>query len=589
MKKAVINRIDYETYRFTEQLLGVNVYCYLLVGDEKALLIDTAYGFTDIPAAVREITDKPLMVVCTHGHFDHVSGSYRFEECFLSKEDEEVYRRHSQQAYIEELLNQNFGGGMMAKAFGMILKPNLNGIYSHPFPKTNPLPDSGCFDLGGRKVTIIQTPGHTGGSVSLYDAKHGYLFSGDTCGDEGMLLHFPESTSMKVFHETIRRILSMVRDGRIVRNFPSHQASPAPLKKLQNYDLLLDRMEQGDLTEEEWKKGIAGYGGIRIQFDPARIKAEIGSFPKETMQKESEMRSENPKMPSFVQKAAAKMVAGLLYHPSGIVRPSRKTVMQRTSKEVGFDIESVYQSWMKEEFSVMNGNIRIPAEFHHLPNAKGVAILAHGYGQNRYVMIPQAKLFRELGYATLFFDQRHFGESKAPSGGFGLEEAEDLCVLARWVKERCGEDAKIVSLGVSMGAMAVMNAMTLSQDISAVIEDCGPSTLDSMIEPFSIMMMKSVNPYLRESVRKTAEKCGSSLEENRPIDRVAASDLPLLVIHSDGDSLVNVRHGKDIAAASSNPLSRIRIFPGREHALSVVDADEYKQALDQFLTDVFST
>ena len=53
------------------------LYCYLLIGSEKAMLIDTAYGDGDLRAFVETITDKPVMVCNTHGHFDHTGGNAR--------------------------------------------------------------------------------------------------------------------------------------------------------------------------------------------------------------------------------------------------------------------------------------------------------------------------------------------------------------------------------------------------------------------------------------------------------------------------------------------------------------------------------
>ena len=52
-----------------------NVYTTLIIGEEKALLIDTGYGFGDLAAFVRTLTDKPLEVVLTHGHTDHIIGA----------------------------------------------------------------------------------------------------------------------------------------------------------------------------------------------------------------------------------------------------------------------------------------------------------------------------------------------------------------------------------------------------------------------------------------------------------------------------------------------------------------------------------
>ena len=80
------------------------------------------------------------------------------------------------------------------------------------------------------------------------------------------------------------------------------------------------------------------------------------------------------KTPRFVQKALAKMVANMMYKPSGIARPSRKTVMTRESKSQGMDLEAVYSEFETEVFTLANDGIEIPAEYHPVPDAKGVAI-----------------------------------------------------------------------------------------------------------------------------------------------------------------------------------------------------------------------
>lgn len=293
------------------------------------------------------------------------------------------------------------------------------------------------------------------------------------------------------------------------------------------------------------------------------------------------------KTPGFVKKTAARILANMMYKPSGASRPSRKTVITRESKSQAMDLEAVYSEFETEPFTLANDGIEIPAEYHSVPEAKGVAILAHGFGQNRYAVIPQAKLFHDLGYSTVIFDQRHFGASKAPCCTFSVKEADDLIALIHWVKDRFGRDTRIVVLGVSMGAMTVMHAMGRTDEIDAVIEDCGPATMERILEPFSQAISKEPNPYLRGAVSKTSAKYGAPMEENRPIDAVAKSDIPLLIIHSEADSLVSLQHAKDIMAAAKNPLSRMRTFPGREHAYSIQDYEMYGKCLKDFLDDVF--
>lgn len=69
-------KINETTYQFTDGLNVANM--YLLLGSEKALLIDTGNGLSDLPQAIGEITDLPLTVVNTHGHYDHIHGNYLF-------------------------------------------------------------------------------------------------------------------------------------------------------------------------------------------------------------------------------------------------------------------------------------------------------------------------------------------------------------------------------------------------------------------------------------------------------------------------------------------------------------------------------
>ena len=292
--------------------------------------------------------------------------------------------------------------------------------------------------------------------------------------------------------------------------------------------------------------------------------------------------------PRIIQKLLAKALAKMMYEPSGATRPSRKTVFTRESKSENMDLEKIYSEFSTELFSIKAiDGVEIPAEYHEVENARGIAILAHGFGQNRYVLTPQALIFHELGYSTIMFDQRHFGASKAPCSTFGVREADDLISLVQYARKRFGNDVRIVVLGVSMGAMSVMHAIGKCGDIDAAIEDCGPETMEMILDPFAAAISKDPNPYLRPEVSRKSAQYGVPMEENNPIEGVRKSDVPLLIIHGEGDSLVSTRHAHDIIAAARNPLSRMKLFPGREHAYSIQDFEVYKQTVESFLNDVF--
>lgn len=68
--KPKATKIDEFTYNFQDG--STNSCMYLLLGEDRALLIDTGFGMSKLDEALKEITDLPITVVNTHGHYDHV-------------------------------------------------------------------------------------------------------------------------------------------------------------------------------------------------------------------------------------------------------------------------------------------------------------------------------------------------------------------------------------------------------------------------------------------------------------------------------------------------------------------------------------
>ena len=85
----------YKPIKLAENIFHIyepgNVYTTLIIGEEKALLIDTGYGFGDLAGFVRTLTDKPLEVVLTHGHTDHCGGNSQFPMVYMNMMDVPTY------------------------------------------------------------------------------------------------------------------------------------------------------------------------------------------------------------------------------------------------------------------------------------------------------------------------------------------------------------------------------------------------------------------------------------------------------------------------------------------------------------------
>lgn len=129
--------------------------CYLICGQEKAMVIDTANGMEDLHAIVRSITDLPLVVVNTHGHCDHIYGNAFFEEAWLHPADRALAAEHI--AMFQEEYDKR-------------------GLTACPFRDAS---IGQVFDLGGLALEVVGLKGHTAGSIGLLDRQDRLLFSGD--------------------------------------------------------------------------------------------------------------------------------------------------------------------------------------------------------------------------------------------------------------------------------------------------------------------------------------------------------------------------------------------------------------------------
>ena len=75
-------KYDDSLYQIKDKL---GVLTTLVIGSKKAILFDTGYGFGDLKKEVEKITNKELMVICSHGHMDHTAGNYQFDEVYTER------------------------------------------------------------------------------------------------------------------------------------------------------------------------------------------------------------------------------------------------------------------------------------------------------------------------------------------------------------------------------------------------------------------------------------------------------------------------------------------------------------------------
>ena len=193
-----------------------NVFCYLLVGTEKALLIDTCYGEGDLRRFVDEITDKPVIVANTHGHFDHTGGNPWWKEAYMSAESS----KDAKKAFSEEMQSR---------------------FDSMPYPdyKINIIDENTVFNLGGeRTVQAVPIPAHHPGSVAFIDSGSRYLFTGDELEAGQVLMFLTETDQMEAHKANMEKLLSMAYLYDAV--CPAHNGTPINKKYVSDF-LELDK------------------------------------------------------------------------------------------------------------------------------------------------------------------------------------------------------------------------------------------------------------------------------------------------------------------------------------------------------------
>ncbi len=175
---------------------------YLLVGKEQAVLIDTGYGEGNIRSVVEEITPLPVMVINTHGHFDHTGGNGLWQQAWMG----EASTKDCKKAFSQE------------QSLKAASKP-------YPNYETRILTDGATIELGNETLEVMTIPAHHDGSIAILAHKNRLLFTGDEF-ESGQVLIFKQKTNPE-FLPTIQRHLAnalrlLNRSSEYDYLFPAH-------------------------------------------------------------------------------------------------------------------------------------------------------------------------------------------------------------------------------------------------------------------------------------------------------------------------------------------------------------------------------
>ena len=178
-------KINETTFRVEDD--GVRF--FLLIGTNKALLVDSGMNTPNAKDIVSELTNLPIILINTHGDMDHISGNDLFEEFYLGVNEIDYYKT----------------------------KHKVNN-------RIIPINDNEIIDLGNRRIKVINLPGHTPGSIALLDINNRVLIGGDSI-QNGRIFMFNEGREMNIFVTSLEKLwIEHQNEFDVV--YPSHGSFP---------------------------------------------------------------------------------------------------------------------------------------------------------------------------------------------------------------------------------------------------------------------------------------------------------------------------------------------------------------------------
>lgn len=212
-----VEQLDEDSWAISEYRHWEETHCYLLTGKEKALLLDTGLGVGDLRWEVEQLAGLPVQVLTTHAHWDHIGGHRQFSDIWVHEKE------------------RSWLSGKFPIPLGVVKKnlicrgcefpvefaPDSYELYQGGARGT--VTDGTVLDLGGRKLEVLHTPGHSPGHICLWEKERGWLFSGDLLY-LGSLDAFYPTTDPEAFARSVEQVSRLP----IKRILPGHHSLDVP-------------------------------------------------------------------------------------------------------------------------------------------------------------------------------------------------------------------------------------------------------------------------------------------------------------------------------------------------------------------------
>ncbi|MFX0182433.1 MAG: MBL fold metallo-hydrolase [Candidatus Hodarchaeota archaeon] len=226
-------------YALQEPGHSEEVISYLVLGFENGVLDDTGMGIGNIKKVVDQFTSSSIKVINTHSHWDHIGGNHLFQEIGI---------HHAEAKNLNLGVSNSFLKTQMEKKNLKRSLPfnfNLDDNSIPPCKPTRLLQDGDNYNLNDYTLEVIHTPGHSPGSICLWNNDKGHLFTGDCIYQGPLFAHLPGS-NLQDYFLSIKKLSKLL--GAVETIFPAHNQCPLDHSFLEEVVEGFERIENGSAS-----------------------------------------------------------------------------------------------------------------------------------------------------------------------------------------------------------------------------------------------------------------------------------------------------------------------------------------------------
>lgn len=197
----------FEVYELLENVYHIvdptDVAATLIVGEDKALLVDTCSGVCDLKSTVEELCDREVMVVNTHSHLDHSGGDYQFDKVYMNSVELDNAMKYLDLLDIRQIVLKRYQDNG-----GEISEETVKRYLGYCFENAEILDENQVIDLGGIHVEAVAMHSHTPGMTGFLVREKELLLGGDSVC-RMTTLYFDEASSLEDHLKMLKEVSSL--------------------------------------------------------------------------------------------------------------------------------------------------------------------------------------------------------------------------------------------------------------------------------------------------------------------------------------------------------------------------------------------